>query len=410
MIAKALANPLIQLRSSSDSSVDGLNMFQRFLNSSGVSATFGKKSALTLSSFYNGIEIICNDFAKLPKAVYQKTADGKGRQEINHPLKYIINLRPNQYMTAFQFDKNMVRDAILKGNGYAIIQTNNMTGQPVAMQYVDQDCSMVKVFKSNGRLFYEIDGEMYSSDQIVHVPGFSFNGITGVGVVTHAARSLGTSISAEEYANDYYDGKGVGMGVLTTSKKMDPTAKTRYSKALSNMFATKAKWIVPVIDEAAKFEHLKITPQEAQFLLSSEHGINEVARWLNINPSKLKHNKDINNSISESLERQHVNDSILPWAIKFEQEYNTKCLTQNEIENDIYIKFNVRSLLTADMQAQADYWSKLIYAGVYTRNEIRAYIEKNPLDGLDEPLTPVNTELMKQIEIKVKESEKNLES
>jgi hypothetical protein len=32
----------------------------------------------------------------------------------------------------------------------------------------------------------------------------------------------------------------------------------------------------------------------------------------------------------------------------------------------------------------------LVSFGIYTRNEARAYEDKNPLEGLDEPLTPAN--------------------
>ena len=406
MLVNALKQQSFTLRSSAiGNEVGGLNMFQRISGATGLSNYSGNNGALTLSAFYNGIEIICNDFAKLPKGVFQKTPDGKGREAIAHPVKYLIDKRPNQYMTSFQFDKLNLMYAILKGNGYAIKEYNDITGEITAMQIVDQDKTPVTVTKSNSKLFYKIAGKTYPSDDILHIPGFSFNGITGVGVITHAARSLGTSLAVDTFASDYYDGKGVGMGVLTTSKQMDPDAKTRYSSALSDMFARKSKWIVPVIDEASKFEHIKITPQEAQFIVSSEHGINEIARWLNINPQKLKHYKDINNSITESLERQHVNDSILPWAIKFQQEYDTKLFSPAEIAAGIYTKFNTNSLLSADMVQQADTWSKLIFAGVYTRNYVRSLLELNPLDGLDEPLTPVNTQIMEKIMLDIEKLE-----
>ena len=145
----------------------------------------------------------------------------------------------------------------------------------------------------------------------------------------------------------------------------------------------------------------------AQFLLTSEQGVNEVARWLNISSQKLKNNKDVNNSISESLERQHVSDSILPWAIKFQQEYDRKLFSEGEKNNRIYTKFNTDSLLSADKVAQADYWSKLIQAGVLTRNEVRALLDRNDLTGLDEPLTPVNVQTQEQIDAKVQETTKN---
>ena len=409
MLIQALKEPIFKRDAFSSSLVS--NPFSTFfgISTSTVGSNVNERTALTLSAFYNGINIICNDYAKLPKGIFKKTSDGKGREALNsHPVKQIIDKKPNQYMVAYNFDTVMIKSAILKGNAYAIIERNNYTAQPMALQFVNQDETPVQVYKYNGKLWYKIKEVVYSSSDIIHVPGFSFNGITGIGVVKHAANSLGVTLASQTFAGEYYDGKGVGTGVLTTSKSMDDKAKTRYSEALSAMFARKAKWVVPVIDEASKFEHISVTPQEAQFLLSSEQGINEVARWLNISAQKLKNNKDVNNSISESLERQHVGDSIMPWAIKFQQEYDAKLLTDKELQDGIYTKFNLKSLLSADMVQQADYWSKLIYAGAITRNEVRAWLDINPLDGLDEPLTPVNTQLMEEIDLKLAQLKKEL--
>lgn len=408
MLTKALLYPIPNFRASSAGSAGGAsNLYQRWISKQGLGLLSGKASALTLSAFYNGVNIIANDYAKLPKGIYKKSKDGKGREEVQHELKYLINTRPNNFMTAFDFDRVMIIDTIIKGNGIAVKEIDNRTGALLALHYVDQRESSVYIFKRDGKLWYKIDGRLYTSEDVIHISGFSYNGIYGVGVITHAARSLGVYIKSEQFADDYYENKGVGTGILTTSKQMKPDAKIALGEAVSNMFLTKSRWTVPVIDEAANFEHLKITPQEAEFLTSQEHGVSEVARWLNINPSKLKNNKDINNSISESLERQHVNDSILPYAIKAQQEYSYKLLTDAEKKAGYYIKCNTKSLLTADMSAQADYFSKMLFAGVYTRNEVRAYLEKNPLTGLDEPLTPVNTEIWDVIQAKLKQLEKN---
>ncbi|WP_370214783.1 phage portal protein [Mesoflavibacter profundi] len=411
MISQAL-NSTYNLRSEAQN-VSSPSMLSSILTSIGFGTTSAgslanEKTALTLSSFYCGINIICNDYAKLPKGVYQKTDNT--RNAIQHPVKYLIDKRPNQYMTAFMFDSMIIKAAILKGNGYAYIQRNKVTAYPEALQLIDQEKTPVTVYKYQDQLWYKYDGKTIPATDMLHIPGFSFNGITGVGVVTHAARSLGVNLASETFAAEYYDGKGVGTGVLTTTKSMTDTAKTRYSEALSAMFGKKAKWVVPIIDEASKFEHIKVTPQEAQFLLSSEHGVNEVARWLNINPVKLGNIKDSNNSITESLQIEHVSDSILPWAIKVQQEYDAKLFSKQEIQNGIYTKFNTESLLAADKSTQADYWSKLILAGVYTRNEVRAMLELNSLDGLDEALTPVNTQTMEQIDAKLAELNKNLQN
>lgn len=408
MIAEALQNTSVNLRSVSHagSKYAGLNALLSTFGLSSTSTVVNKNTALTLSAFYNGVNIICNDIAKLPKSVYQKSADGKSRTEkSDHAVKYLIAKKPNQYMSAFEFDFVTMQDAILKGNGYAIIDRNPVTAQPTAFQYINQDDINVEVYKYNKKLYYKIDGVVYDAADVLHFTGYTSNGITGISVIKYAAQSLGVAISSQKFAGDYYDDKGVGTGVLTTTKSMTDDAKTRYSSALSAMFETKAKWVVPVIDEASSFEHLKISPQEAQFLLASEAGINEVARWLNINPVKLKHLKDTNNAISESLEREHVADSLMPWVVKRQQEYDAKLFTQQEIANGYYIKFNTNALLTADKVAQADAWMKEIYSGVTTPNEIRALKDKNPLPGLDQPLIPANLQTLEQVDAKLKLTE-----
>ena len=64
-------------------------------------------SAKTLSAFYNGITILCNDYAKLPKYVIKK--DGEDRKkETSHPVNKLVAKRPNAFMSAFNYDSIMI--------------------------------------------------------------------------------------------------------------------------------------------------------------------------------------------------------------------------------------------------------------------------------------------------------------
>ncbi|WP_157811688.1 phage portal protein [Tenacibaculum sp. SZ-18] len=359
-------------------------------------------TALTLSSFYNGLNILSNDYAKLPKSIYRKK-DGDRIKLSGHHLNYIVSKRPNQYMTAFSFDKVMLLSAILKGNAYAIINRNELTQKVESLQYVDQNLTPVKVIEHKSKLFYRIKEKSYSSYEIIHVPGFTLNGIVGVGVVTLAAMSLGVNLNSQEYASEYYETKGEGIGIVTTAKPMDPEAKTRYAGALQNRLNTATQHKVAVLDESGSFNYIRLTPQEAQFLQTNKEGVIEVARWLNIPPHKLKSLEGATFSNIEHQEIAHVSDSILPWAKSFKAEYDVKLLTKSEVEKGLYINFNHNSLLQADKKTQAEYFSKLIFSGVYTRNEVRSLLDMNSLEGLSEPLTPVNAQTLEQIDTKLKE-------
>lgn len=366
--------------------------------------TVNANSALTLSAFYNGIEIITNDFAKLPKAVFQKVAEKRNKLG-NHPVNYLISTRPNQYMTSFMFDKMMLQHALLKGNAYALIERNNYTAQPIALQLINQDKTPVEVVNYKNKLYYKFAGKSVPAEDMLHIPGFSFNGITGVSVLTHAAASIGIALSSQEFGTDYYNSKGIGTAVITTSTSMKPDVKKAYGNAVGSTLDRAGNWKVAVIDEAGSFNHLKITPQEAEFLKTNKFGIEDVARWLNLPLHKLKSIDNVNNSITETQEIAHVADSILPWALKFEGEYNVKLFTSAEQKSNHYVKSNEGALLRSDKKTQAEYFSKLIYAGVYTRNEVRQLLDKNPIPGLDDPLTPVNLQVMEMIDLQLKKLE-----
>jgi HK97 family phage portal protein len=253
-------------------------------------------TALTLSAFYNGVTILCNDFAKLPKHVVQKV-NGDTIRLPDHPVDYLINQRPNQYMNAFGYDSILMKCAILRGNGYAEKVVNPYSGKVESLQYIDEYCTPVTVKKYDNKLWYHFDGRVLPAENILHYRSlFSDNGITGISVVAQAARSLGVALSSQEFAEEYYASKGIGTGVVTTTKEMDSTAKTRYGNALSDMLSSKKPFKVAVVDEAGSFQHIKLTPQESMFLETNKHSIGEVARWLNIATYKLKDTENQNNS------------------------------------------------------------------------------------------------------------------
>jgi HK97 family phage portal protein len=138
-----------------------------------------------------------------------------------------------------------------------------------------------------------------------------------------------------------------------------------------------------MLDEGMKYKSISITPAEAEFLETNKYGVLEVCRWLNINPHKIKDFSAGNyaNVYQQSIE--HVQDSIIPWTTRIEQEVTRKTFQKG---SDKYFRMNVNALLRGDLTSKKDYYTAMTYAGVYTRNEIRALEEMNPIDGLDEIL------------------------
>ncbi|TVZ55607.1 HK97 family phage portal protein [Lutibacter sp. Hel_I_33_5] len=405
MIVDALQQNYLQTRSAQPVSSGGF--LGNFFGGGAVTkngTVVNNNSALTLSAFYNGITILSNDYAKLPKSVIVK-ADNNRTPDSKHVVNNLIGTRPNQYMSAFNYDSIMMQCAILKGNAYSEIVRNKFTGKIESRQFINENKTPVTVKEFEEKLFYHFNNRVVPAENMEHIIGFSDNGITGIGVVAYAAKSLSVPLKSQEFAEEYYRSKGIGVGVITNAVPIKDDAKIRYAKAVSDQLSSANPFKVAVLDQAGSFQHVKLTPQESMFLETNKHAIEEVARWLNIPSHKLKSTENSNYSNMESQNIDHTSNSVLPWSIKFRQEQNEKLFTAKEKANGYRIHHNSNSLLEADKKTQAMWFSTLVYSGAMTRNEVRNLLDMNSLAGLDEPLTPVNMETMAQIQKKLKEVE-----
>ena len=125
-------------------------------------------------------------------------------------------------------------------------------------------------------------------------------------------------------------------------------------------------------------EKVGIPPNDAQFLESRQFQIPEVARWFNLPPHKLK---DLTKSSFNNIESEQISfvtDSILPWLIRFEQNYNMQLLTKRQQKEKLYFNHVVEGLLRGNSKDRGIYYKTMKAIGAITANEIRAKEDMNP--------------------------------
>jgi len=361
------------------------------LGNAGGTTLATPKTALYLSAFYNGVEIISGDIAMLPKGVFRK--DGDSREKLSdHPVNALISLEPNRMMNAFDFWKIINMSAILKGSGFARIVRNTRTGNPDAFLFLPKDD--VTVLEKDNRLWYKYKGETIDDDDMLHFKGFTLDGKSTCGVVTYAAAQLGVTLEAQAYAGDVYSNKGLSYGVIETDNAIkDQDVKKQIAGGFTTALSAKNVHRVGVLDDGFKYKPISITPAEAQFLETNKNGVLEVCRWLNIAPHKLKElsNGTYSNIYQQSTE--HVQHTLMRWIVSNEQECNRK-LFSKALRGIEYVKFNVNFLLRGDLQMKQAYYTAAIYSGYMNRNEIRALEDLNPVDGLGDFLQPTNLQTL----------------
>lgn len=357
------------------------------------------KTSLTLSAFFNGVDQLTKDIAKMPKGIYRK--NGRVREKLNtHPAHYLIATAPNEIMTSFDFWRVVVVLMLLRGEAFIHI-VRDPSGKEEFFDILDND--KVDVKKVKRKLVYTLEGNTIDSADILHFKGFTLNGIRGISVISFAAHNLGVQLDTQQYSGEIYSKRGLGYGVIESDQAVDDGNKKQIVEGFKNRMNEKGAIKVAALDFGLKYKSISITPQEAQFLETGRFGIEDVARWLNMPVHKLKSLTDANFSTLEQQNIQYVVDCLMGWVNNIEAELNRK-LFPKEHPYDDYVKFSEKGFLRGDAKSQAEFYVKMVYAGIYSRNEVRELEDRNPIDGLDEVLTPVNMELMSHL-LKINEKE-----
>jgi hypothetical protein len=89
----------------------------------------------------------------------------------------------------------------------------------------------------------------------------------------------------------------------------------------------------------------------------------------------------------EQQSLEFVMHTLTPWLVRWEEAIKYSFL---DPEDGLNVEFPTRSLLRGDATARSTYYHNGILDGWMTRNEARISESLNPLEGLDEPLRPLN--------------------
>jgi len=291
----------------------------------------------------------------------------------------------------------MVMHLALAGNHYSHIQYMN-DGSIRALTPLNPRNVEVK-YLDNGRLRYVFkarDGKerVYSDAEILHVPGMAWDGMKGMSPLSYARETIGLSIAAEEFGARLFS-HGMNPGYIFTlpeGVRMDQEQTQKFIEDLRAKHAGLGKshdgLILPSGMSADK---IGIAPEDAQFLETRKFQKAEIASIFRV-PLHLIQEHEKNTTWGSGIEHMNLGFVIYtlrPWLVRIEQTLNRRLLS-GEDRDKYYFEFLVDALLRGDQQARAEYFVAAIQNGWLSRNEVRQIENRNPVEGGDEYLVPLN--------------------
>jgi HK97 family phage portal protein len=132
------------------------------------------------------------------------------------------------------------------------------------------------------------------------------------------------------------------------------------------------------LEEGMKWSQMTVAPEAAQFILSRKFSVTEICRVFRIPPHMVM---DLDRATFSNIEHQgieFVQNTILPWCKRIEQEFNRKLLTEKE-KPTTFTKLNLMGLMRGDAIARTTYYKNLFDQGALCANEIRAMEDMNSI-------------------------------
>ena len=342
-------------------------------------------TALTIPAFFHAMRLTAQIIGQEPFSVVE-VLDRGTRIAREHPVHHLLTSEPNEFQTASAFRETITAHAFSYGGGFAYIERNG-NYRPTALIPLLPDRTWP--VRESGRFFFRttVNGQTIDLDpyNVLHLPGFSYDGLNGVPLVRLMKDTLGLSKAEELYAAAFFGNGCHHGGIVEVAGKLTPAAMTNLSASmaqnhggLGNAFRTL------FLEEGHKFTPVGVDPDKSQLLASRQFSLVSIAQVVGMSPHLLFDLSRATFSNIEHLGIEAVTYSFKPWANRWQQECNRKLLYESE-KGQFECRLDLSALHAGDATSQAVVDKADFDMCAITPNERRAKRGRNPIDGGDEP-------------------------
>ena len=362
---------------------------------SGVNVT--RQTALGYPPLWRGINLIAKDVGNLPVDVYRRGGAGGRERDVNHAANRVLKRNPAPNVTCSQFKTTLTAHALLEGNGYARIH-RDAAARPIRLEILNPaQTSLVRNTKT-GRFWYlnytaAGSERRYNPENVIHIRGLSFDGLTGYSALDLLKDSLGLGIAAQRYGSTFFKNNAqpgviIQVPYRIRDEEMAAAIKKRWTEKHGGLENAHEP---AVTDEGTKVVPLGGTNETAQFIQTREFELRMVAAILGIPPHKLGDNTRTSYGSLEQENQAYLSEALKPWLTGWQEELGEKLLTEDEKDMQThFVEFNVRDLVRVDQKSRFESYNIGIMGGFMKRSEARSAENLPADDAVDTFLQPLN--------------------
>lgn len=340
-----------------------------------------ENTALNLGTVFACVRVLSETIGSLPLRVYRRLPDGKEADD-THPLYSILHDTPNPLMTAMTWRSLMVSEMLRWGFACAQIIRNGR-GQVLELWPVPARFVVPRWDLESSSLCWDIVTptgiRTLERPDLLVIPAFGGDGITGDSVIRRAREAIGLGLACEESGNRLFGNGARPGGFLKHPGSLSKDAKDRLRDDLERLHrGVKNASRIAVLEEGLDWVQNSIPPDDAQFLQTRLHQVQEIARWFGVPPHLVG---DLSHATYANVEQNGINfatHSIRPWCVRIEQGFAHQLMTPTE-RASYFVEHSLDGLSRGDQASRYASHSIGRQNGWLSIDDVRRIENMNPL-------------------------------
>lgn len=342
--------------------------FEVFTNNDNIPFS-GPASALHFTPVYRAVNLISNDIARTPA------------EFLSNNLERIWE-RPNRFQSKYDFVRQMTMQALLYGNSFALINRKR-NGEihelvPLAIGSVTLDIT------SPTPMYKTTEYGTLSPDNVIHIKASPLEGLWANSPIQLCKTALVIGMNQEHNVQ-----KNAESGGLPNLAFVHP-AQTQLNQAarqaivndyLKNHTGKNAGRPI-VLAENMRIEKLTSTSVAADMEQARKYSIADVSRIYGVPTSYLSDTSGNVYGSMEWLSRMYLDSCLSHWFEAWKGEFMLKLGEEPMFDTDFLIRPSIAETFAALRTG--------VEASIITRNEARAALDYEPVEGGDEFIVAKN--------------------
>lgn len=322
------------------------------------------------SNVFTAVNVIANDIATNPIKLESDNVNHIADENFSD-LNYLLNVKPNSYMSARDFKYALTANLLLTGNGYArILKTKS--GQPLSLVLlypswvtveIDEDSNIRYVIQDNTHNPY-----ILTPDEIIHVKFLSTNGLIGTSPLYSLADEMKLQKQGNKLLNDFF-GSGInGSAILKMPGKPSPDARAKIREEWIKANTGEKTHRVMVLAGNEEYTPVEIDTSILKIVNSNDYTTKQIAKAFGIPVSRLGL-ENAHTSLTQS-NLDYIQNSLDHYFNRITSELNIKLLTYEQALN-YHFEFDVSRLMELDTETNMKETLNWFQNGLIDDNEAR---------------------------------------